>query len=178
MALARLLGRLLPDLPAYEPGAGPTIPQAVVLRPGPRGPEVLLVLRTTPRAWEPPGGYLDPGEAPEDGLRREVWEETGLRVRLDRLVGRYHRTGFRPHVSPVYACSVVSGDLRASHEAVRAAWFPVRSLPLGLFPWYRPIIRDAAAGVTHLQDVRQHLGPARVLAAGLIHLGGALRLLR
>jgi 8-oxo-dGTP pyrophosphatase MutT (NUDIX family) len=174
----RLLSRLLPDLPAYERGGGPTIPQAVILRQGGAGIEVVLVLRTTPRAWELPGGYVERDESAEEALAREVWEETGLRVRLERLVGRYARTGFRPHRSPVYACSVLDGALRASHEAVRAAWFPVDALPLGLFPWYRPIIRDAAGGVSHAEEQRQHLGFAHVWRAALIHVAGTLRLFR
>lgn len=36
--------------------------------------------------WGLPGGGLDPGEAPEDGVHREVWEETGQRIVLDGLV--------------------------------------------------------------------------------------------
>ncbi len=37
--------------------------------------------------WEPPGGKLDPGETFEQGLIREVQEETGLTVELDSVAG-------------------------------------------------------------------------------------------
>jgi 8-oxo-dGTP pyrophosphatase MutT (NUDIX family) len=36
--------------------------------------------------WGPPGGGLDPGESPVDGVLREVWEETGQQVVLGPLV--------------------------------------------------------------------------------------------
>ncbi|MGH2350168.1 MAG: NUDIX domain-containing protein [Chloroflexota bacterium] len=168
----------MPELPGYETGGGPVIPQAVILRQAPLTPHVLLVKRTSPRAWELPGGYTDPGEAPPDTLIREVREETGLDVRIDRLVGWYRRTGFRPHRSPVYACTPVGGGVRKSHEAVDIGYFPLDRLPLGLFPWYREVIRDAAAGQTHPHERRQHLGLAAVAASTAIHLGELTRLLR
>lgn len=174
----RLLASLLPDLPGYEPGGGPVIPQAVVLRPGATAPEVLLVKRTTPRAWELPGGYMDAGESVEAAMAREVREETGMVVRADRLVGWYDRTGFRPHRSPVYACTAVGGTLRRSKEAVAVGFFSTRRLPLALFPWYREIIRDAVAGTTHDGHREQHLGLATVAASTAIHLGGVTGLLR
>ena len=99
-------------------------------------------------------------------MAREVWEETGLRVRSERLVGWYERTGFRPHRSPVYACTEAGGQLRRSREAVAVGFFPVERLPLSLFPWYREIIRDAVEG-------RSHAGP-RGAAPGPGH-GGDLR---
>jgi 8-oxo-dGTP diphosphatase len=177
-AAQRLLRALLPDLPGYEAGGGPVIPQAVVLRHGRRGTEVLLVKRTSPRAWELPGGYVNAGEALQAALVREVREETGLGVQLDRLVGWYLRTGFRPHRSPVFACSVVAGQPRRSHEAVAIGYFPVDDLPLGLFPWYREIIRDAAAGRSHPRAREQHLGLGTLVASTAIHfaeLAGVLR---
>jgi 8-oxo-dGTP pyrophosphatase MutT (NUDIX family) len=173
-----VLHRLLPDLPSYDGAGGPVIPQAVILRATAGGAEVLLVKRTTPRAWELPGGYLDAGETNLAGLVREAWEETGLQVRPDRLVGWYDRTGFRPHRSPVYACTPVAGTVRRSSEAVAIAYFPVGALPLGLFPWYREIIRDAAAGVTHEAPQVQYLGPGTVLVSAAIHVGGLTGLLR
>lgn len=175
--MSRFLARLLPDLPGYEPGGGPVIPQAVICREGPSGVEVLLVKRTSPRAWELPGGYMEDGEAPSETLVREVREETGLLVGLDWLVGWYTRTGFRPHRSPVYRCSPVSGAVRRSHEAVAINYFPASRLPLGLFPWYRPAIRDAISGVTHQEAQRQHLGLGAVLVASAIHLAETAHLL-
>jgi ADP-ribose pyrophosphatase YjhB (NUDIX family) len=174
-----LLYRLLPDLPSYDGAGGPVIPQAVILRPtAAGGAEVLLVKRTTPRAWELPGGFLDAGETNLAGLLREAWEETGLHVRADRLVGWYDRTGFRPHKSPVYACTPVAGTVRRSSEAVAIGYFPVGALPLGLFPWYRKIIRDAAAGVTYEAPQVQYLGLGTVLVSAAIHVGGLTGLLR
>ena len=167
----RLL-QLFPSLPRYDyAGGGPEIAQAVILR----GDEVLLLLRTSPRAWELPGGAVEPGEAPEEAVVREVKEETGLEVRIDRLLGRYRRTGFRPHHSPVYVCRYVSGTVRRNWESIRVQWFPVAALPRGLFPWYVPVIRDAARGVTHQGEQRQHLGLAAVWAAALIHVRQVVR---
>lgn len=132
------------------------------------------MLRTSPRAWELPGGYVEAGEHADEAIVREVREETGLDVHVERLVGWYRRTGFRPHRSPVYACSVRGGVLRPSHEAVSIAWFPAEQLPRGLFPWYRPIVRDAIAGVSHADEQRQHLGVRAIGAAMLIHVAGVL----
>jgi 8-oxo-dGTP pyrophosphatase MutT (NUDIX family) len=176
--LTRLIHTVLPDLPGYEAGGGPVIPQAVILRPGKAGPEVLLVKRTTPRAWELPGGYMNRGEAPVTAMAREVREETGLIVRPDRLVGWYERTGFRPHRSPVFACTPVSGNLRRSSEAVAIGYFPAGRLPLGLFPWYREIVRDAVAGRSYPGRREQHLGLGTVAASVAIHLGALSGLLR
>lgn len=169
---------LLPDLPAYEHGDGPTIAQAVILRDGQSGPEVLLVHRTSPRAWELPGGEVEPGEEPARAAVREAREETGLLVSVSRQVGWYRRTGFRPHRSPVYVCRVIGGRLRPNWESVSVCWFAVDRLPLRLFPWYRVVIRDAASGITHLFEQRQHLGFRAVVAGAAIHLLGMFGVMR
>ena len=167
----RTLRRLIPELPDYAPGGELLIAQAVVLRGHGPMAEVLLVKRTSPCAWELPGGNVDPGESVEDAAVREVREETGLVVRVERLLGWYERTGFRPHRSPVYVCFPLSGALRPNQESFAVRFFPANRLPLGLFPWYRPLIRDAIAGRTYQAPVHQHLGAAATIAAGLIHLG-------
>ena len=167
--------QLFPSLPKYDhSGGGPEVAQAVVLR-GAERKEVLLLLRTSPRAWELPGGAVEPGEAPDVAVVREVKEETGLDVEIERLLGRYRRTGFRPHRSPVYVCRHVSGAVQRNWESIRVEWFPVDRLPRGLFPWYVSVIQDAARGVTHRDEQRQHLGLAAVLAAIVIHVRQVVR---
>jgi len=171
---------LIPRLPRYRRRASSTIvAQAVVLRPAPDGDdqEVLLVHRTSPRAWEFPGGHVDRGEDPAAAVMRETREETGLHVRVERLLGWYRRTGFRPHRSPVYVCSVVGGRLRRNRESVSVQWFSVDVLPRGLLPWYRPIVDDAVGGFTHAEEQHQHLGWRAVRDGAAIHLGAIWRVL-
>jgi 8-oxo-dGTP pyrophosphatase MutT (NUDIX family) len=116
------------------------IVQAAILRPAAepgRGEEVLLSLRHELFGWELPGGTPMPGESLESALVREVAEETGLAVELEREVGRWHRRGFRPHTAVVHRCRVVGGRETPSAETPRLAWFPAASPPPTLFPWFR-----------------------------------------
>jgi 8-oxo-dGTP pyrophosphatase MutT (NUDIX family) len=50
---------------------------------------VFLTRRTDNGQWCLPGGRMEPGESAAEACEREVWEETGLRVRVKRLVGVY-----------------------------------------------------------------------------------------
>ncbi|MBN1449434.1 MAG: NUDIX domain-containing protein [Anaerolineales bacterium] len=51
--------------------------------------KVLLTKRADNGLWCLPSGGVDPGECVEETILREVWEETGLTVRVRRLVGVY-----------------------------------------------------------------------------------------
>jgi ADP-ribose pyrophosphatase YjhB (NUDIX family) len=81
--------------------------------------------------WEFPGGKLLPGESPEAGAVRECLEETGLTVRITRVLdvvaGREHPRGADFVI--VYAAEVVEGDLAAGDDADQAEWFPSGELP-------------------------------------------------
>ena len=75
---------------------------------------ILLILREDFDVWCMPGGHVDPGESIAAAAVREVWEETGIEVRLDGLVGTYSRPlwiggGF--HVL-VFTATKVGGALR------------------------------------------------------------------
>jgi 8-oxo-dGTP pyrophosphatase MutT (NUDIX family) len=50
---------------------------------------VLLGRHATGNVWVMPGGAIEPEETPADAAVREAWEETGLVVRLTRLLGVY-----------------------------------------------------------------------------------------
>lgn len=64
-----------------------------------RAARLLLTRRTDNGRWCLPGGAMDPGESLEECCVREVWEETGLRVRVVRLIGIYST----PHRITYYA---------------------------------------------------------------------------
>lgn len=50
---------------------------------------VLLARHAAPDIWIAPGGMIEPNETPADAALREVWEETGTRVELVRVLGVY-----------------------------------------------------------------------------------------
>lgn len=83
---------------------------------------VLLVRRANEPGrglWSLPGGRVEPGEAEEAAVVREVLEETGLRVTVDGLmgrviIGRYEIADF--------ACTVTGGALAAATDADDVAW--------------------------------------------------------
>jgi 8-oxo-dGTP diphosphatase len=83
--------------------------------------DLLALRRRDNGRWEPPGGVLELDETIQEGLVREVREETGLTVEPDYLTGVYKnmRHGI---VALVFRCHVVSGQPSASVEASEVCW--------------------------------------------------------
>jgi len=131
---------------------------------------VLLSVRSDLRGWELPGGNVEPGEAEEAALRREILEETGLEVAVERFVGDYVRTGFAPHTARVYRCRPVRGEPTPSSETPLVRWFPPDAVPDTLFPWYRAPLADALAELAEPVTRREHWGVAAILAGMRIDL--------
>lgn len=86
-----------------------------------RDGRVLTIRRADNGKWEPPGGVLELSESPEDGVRREVYEETGLKVQVDRLTGVYKNTA-RGIVALVFLCHVEGGHEQLSDESTAVEW--------------------------------------------------------
>lgn len=82
---------------------------------------VLAVRRSDNDHWEPPGGVLELAETVEDGLRREVREETGLHVEPERLTGVYKNLP-RGIVALVFRCRLAGGHATATAEAAELRW--------------------------------------------------------
>ena len=82
--------------------------------------------------WGLPGGGLEYGESPECGITREVWEETGLEVNVERLLYAESSTEFR-HVSLIYLCNVVGGSFKPNLEISQTEFFEMDKLPPLLF---------------------------------------------
>ena len=99
--------------------------------------------------WDIPGGFLEADEAPEKGALRETREETGLRVKIDTLLGVYHdRNGDDFTFNVYYRAHPVGGHEKPGDDAAALRWFPARRVPRRLaFPAHtRSVIRDWRKG--------------------------------
>lgn len=92
---------------------------------------VLIERANEPKGWALPGGFIDYGEPPEDAARREVEEETGLRVELTALLGVYGAPDRDPrqHNLSITYVGRADGEPRGADDAARAAVFALDALP-------------------------------------------------
>ena len=82
--------------------------------------------------WGIPAGALEYGEQPVEGILREFYEETGIKIAVERLLLAESSRHIR-HVSLVYLCKIISGEFRESDEISAMQYFAVNSLPPMLF---------------------------------------------
>jgi ADP-ribose pyrophosphatase YjhB (NUDIX family) len=118
---------------------------------------ILAIRRRDNGHWEPPGGILELEEPIEDGLRREVLEETGLVVEPEALTGVYKNMA-RGIVALVFRCRQVGGQLRASDEASTSRWMTPAEIEEHLDEAYAVRLLDALANGA--PKIRTHDGTA------------------
>lgn len=82
-------------------------------------------------AWVFPGGFVDRGEHPEAAAVREAWEEAGIEVRVDGLLGVYSHPEGSPVVLIVYHGEVTGGEPEALDESLELGLFPPSEIPWG-----------------------------------------------
>ncbi len=140
--------------------------------------EVLLILREDAHIWALPAGRLEPGETYEQAAAREVREETGYEVELERLVGKYWRPQYPNGGNEmwVYVGRVTGGD-PSDHdwESLEVRWFPVDALPRRMYKLAREHIEDACASSAVLLEKEQRFSRA---GAALLTCFLALRRVR
>ena len=118
--------------------------------------EVLLQKRSDNGYWGLPGGKVDIGESVEHGAVREVLEETGLHVTVNRLIGIYsdpdnYSIMSYPwdlvvhYVTLLFECEYQSGELKISEESTDIGYFPAESLPDKTLLSHHIRIKDALA---------------------------------
>jgi ADP-ribose pyrophosphatase YjhB (NUDIX family) len=78
--------------------------------------------------WVFPGGYVDRGEEITLAAIREAREESGLDVRIDRLINIYSYAGRAPIVV-VYAATCIGGELAVDDEGLEASAFAAPDIP-------------------------------------------------
>ena len=83
--------------------------------------------------WEFPGGKIEPGESPEDALKREIQEELGIDITIDEFLctTNYNYPSFHLTMH-CYLCRVEAGEIEL-REHKSARW--LRSEELGSVEW-------------------------------------------
>ncbi|PKB84258.1 MAG: NUDIX hydrolase [SAR202 cluster bacterium Io17-Chloro-G9] len=139
---------------------GERVARGATLRPGAsalifdQGRErVLLTRRVDNGLWCLPGGGMDAGESAEETCIRETLEETGLKVRVTKLVGVYtspditiqYAEGNRTQpVTFSFEAEIIGGELGLSEETTAFGYFPVDQLDtVDLWAHQRQRIVDA-----------------------------------
>jgi ADP-ribose pyrophosphatase YjhB (NUDIX family) len=106
---------------------------------------VLLILRGDVPVWCLPGGTVEADESIAEAAIREVREETGLDVRLTRLVGIYFRLqAAGGNHQALFTAEICGGEAKPDgFESLKVEWFPYNNLPERLLSMHRLSIRDA-----------------------------------
>lgn len=133
LALENRFGKVRPVCPqcGWIHFADPKVAAAVLIEQDGR---VLLVRRINEPfrgRWTLPAGFVDAGEDPARAAERECYEETGLTVRVRRVLdvvsGREHERGADFVI--VYLADVLAGETQPGDDADRVEWFPRDHLP-------------------------------------------------
>ena len=123
-----------------------------------RADEVLLVRRADNGHWTPVTGIVDPGEEPAHAAAREALEETGVRVRVDRLASTsahgevVHVNGDRAsYLDLTFACTWLEGEAHvADDESSEVRWWPLDHLP----PMAEVMVRRIEAATSEEREAR------------------------
>lgn len=133
-----------------------------------RGGDILLARYVSPfdagRHWTLPGGGIEHAEDPYDAVVREVAEETGYDVAVDRLLGvdsrsRISHDGAELHsIGIYYEVHVTGGRLRneLGGSTDLAAWTPLADVPT----LERAVIIDTALELDRTRPPTGHPTPA------------------
>jgi ADP-ribose pyrophosphatase YjhB (NUDIX family) len=116
---------------------------------------VLLQRRSDNGLWGLPGGSVEIGESVSVAIVREVREETGLTVGVERLIGVYSNPSFQVvrykdgnvvhYINTLFACRILGGTLQTCEESLDLQFFDPARLPEGMLLTHRIRVQDAVA---------------------------------
>ncbi|WP_018880639.1 NUDIX domain-containing protein [Thioalkalivibrio sp. ALE30] len=78
--------------------------------------------------WTLPAGFMEKGESPGEGARREAWEEARAELEVDQLLGVYS-VPHVGHVQMIYRARLLSDTIASGPESEEVKLFPFDALP-------------------------------------------------
>lgn len=116
--------------------------------------KILVQRRRQENAWGLPGGSFELGESAHEALRREIKEETGLEINIEKLLGVYTKyfhtypNGDKTQsIVMTFICRVTGGELQSENaETLELAYMAPENMPPLLFDDNRDAIQDYING--------------------------------
>ena len=121
-------------LESFSMQAGYATPKIDVRGAVVRDNKILLIKERADERWAMPGGWADLGNAPASVAEREVWEESGYRVKVEKVVAvidanRIEPLEFYHAFKIIFLCRLIDGEPRLSHETLAVDFFDLDHLP-------------------------------------------------
>jgi len=142
-------------LESFSMQAGYSTPKIDVRGAVVRDRKILLIQERSDGKWAMPGGWADLGNAPASVAEREVWEESGFRVKAEKVVAvidanRIQPMEFYHAFKIIFLCKLLDGEPRTSHETSAVDFFDPDNLPpLSIYRTDENMLREVFA---HLED--------------------------
>jgi len=98
--------------------------------------ELLMVQEREDQLYCVPGGWCDVFESAQENAIKEVKQETGLDVEVDRLLAVFMRDRYKPKATMVseyclyFSAHQVGGTLQHNHETLSVAYYDLNNLPI------------------------------------------------
>ena len=125
--------------------------RAAVIKEG----KILLIQERADDRWAMPGGWADLGNSPASVAEREVWEESGYRVKAEKVIAVIDANRIEPFefyhaYKIIFLCTLLDGEPRTSYETLAVDFFDPHQLPpLSMYRTNEEMIHEVFA---HLQD--------------------------
>ena len=121
-------------LDSFSMQAGYITPKVDVRGAVVRDGKILLIQERADGNWAMPGGWADLGNSPASVAEREVWEESGFRVKAEKVVAvidanRIEPLEFYHAYKIIFLCSLLDGEPRTNYETLAVDFFDPNHLP-------------------------------------------------